>query len=190
MGKRGTKPKGKVRIEWSPDFAYAIGLLATDGNLSPDGRHINFTSKDLEQALNFNKALGIDVHIGRKAGSVGGEKKYYVVQFSDVLFYDFLISIGITPAKSKTLGEVNVPPELFFHFLRGCFDGDGCSYSYWDKRWKSSFMFYVGFCSASLFHLSWIQIVLHRSLGIKGHVSASKGSNCYQLRYAKRRRVK
>jgi len=30
---------------WSADFAYAVGLLTTDGSLSIDGRHINLTSK-------------------------------------------------------------------------------------------------------------------------------------------------
>ncbi len=33
------KPLGRVKIEWSDKFAYAIGLVASDGNLSPDGRH-------------------------------------------------------------------------------------------------------------------------------------------------------
>jgi hypothetical protein len=27
MGKRGQKPKGKIKIKWSANFAYAIGLL-------------------------------------------------------------------------------------------------------------------------------------------------------------------
>lgn len=53
MGKRGPKQKGKVKIEWSADFAYAIGLLASDGCLYNDERHINFTSKDIEQINNF-----------------------------------------------------------------------------------------------------------------------------------------
>lgn len=26
-------------FRWSPEMAYAIGLLTTDGNLSKDGRH-------------------------------------------------------------------------------------------------------------------------------------------------------
>lgn len=47
------KPQNKVKIKWSPEFAYAIGLLVTDGNLSPDGRHLNFTSKDRELAETF-----------------------------------------------------------------------------------------------------------------------------------------
>jgi hypothetical protein len=48
MIKRGPKPKEKVKVRWSRAFAYGIGLLASDGNLSPDKRHINFTSKDKE----------------------------------------------------------------------------------------------------------------------------------------------
>jgi len=49
----------KVKIEWSPKFAYAIGLIATDGNLSQDGRSVNFTSKDEELAMAFKACLGI-----------------------------------------------------------------------------------------------------------------------------------
>ncbi len=33
MGKRGAKPQGKVKIKWSPNFAYAVGLITTDYSL-------------------------------------------------------------------------------------------------------------------------------------------------------------
>lgn len=156
MGKRGRKPEEKVPIHWSANFAYGLGLLATDGNLSPNRRHISFTSKDREQVDNFQQALGIQTNIGKKSSGLDPEKKYFVVQFSDVAFYQFLERKGITPAKSRTLGSIRVPKNLFFHFLRGCFDGDGYSYSYRDKRWKSSFLFYLCFCSASTKHLYWL----------------------------------
>jgi len=74
MNKRGPKPKEKVRIKWSSNFAYAIGLIATDGCLYRDGRHINLTSKDVEQITNFLKALEVDCHIGKKARSTDKEK--------------------------------------------------------------------------------------------------------------------
>ena len=45
----------------------------------------------------------------------------------------------------KKLKSVVMPKKYFFDFLRGHFDGDGSFYSYWDKRWKSSYMFYVSF---------------------------------------------
>jgi len=33
-------------FKWTPDLAYAVGLLVTDGNLSGDGRHITLRSKE------------------------------------------------------------------------------------------------------------------------------------------------
>src|SRR3989344_5929092 len=141
MGKRGIKPKGKVKIKWSPQFAYAIGLLATDGCLLNDGRHIDLTSKDREQLMNYKKCLAIDTKITSKHSSLGN--RYLRVQFGDVLFYRFLLGIGFTPAKSKTMAHLAIPKKYFFDFLRGCFDGDGCFYSYWDPRWHSSFMYYL-----------------------------------------------
>jgi hypothetical protein len=117
MVKRGPKPKGKVKIEWSSDFAYAIGLIVTDGCLYKDKRHISLTTKDIEQANNFQRCLGISVKNGLKSGGFDMEKKYYHVQFGDVNFYNFLLSIGITSAKSRTIGKVLVPDEFFFKRL-------------------------------------------------------------------------
>ena len=185
MGKRGPKPKGKVKIKWSPDFAYAIGLLVTDGNLSPDSRHIVFTSKDIEMIELFQKSLGIKIHIGKKASSSSGEKSYFVAQFSDVLFYQFLVSIGLMPNKSKVIGKIKVPPEYFFDFLRGSFDGDGCTYSYFDPRWRSSFMFYTAFVSASERHIIWLRKEIYNRLVIRGHVTGGRNGRVFQLKYAK-----
>ncbi len=188
MGLRGPKPKGKVKIKWSHDFAYAIGLLATDGCLLNDGRHIDLTSNDYEQLLNFNRALSIEVFFGKKNPGLNREGKR--VQFSDVLFYKFLLKIGLTPHKSKTLGKVYIPKKYFFDFFRGCFDGDGSFYSYWDPRWKSSFMFYIALASSSPVFLAWIQDEIFARLKIRGHISDSKKRGCGQLRYAKKESLK
>lgn len=185
MGLRGPKPKGRVAIKWSHDFAYAIGLLVSDGNLSSDGRHITFTSKDLELAKKFQVALGISGHIGRKASSAKVEKKYFVVQFSDVLFYNFLESIGLMPNKSKIIGEIILPQKFYFDFLRGSFDGDGSFYSYFDPRWKSSFMFYLCFVSASKKHIDWLRNETEYRTGVLGHITKARLSSVYQLKYAK-----
>lgn len=181
---RGMKPKGRVKIKWSPNFAYAIGLLTADGCLSTDGRYIELTSKDIEQLHNFQKCLGLeDIKIGTKKSGYGGLG--YRVQFGDVLFYRFLESIGLHANKSHTIGTVDVPREYLSHFLRGHLDGDGYFYSYWDPRWKSSFMFYIGFCSASKEHVDWIRLVINKILEITGHITKGKNPVCYQLKYAK-----
>lgn len=183
MGKRGPKPKGKVKILWSSAFAYAMGLLVTDGCVSSN-RHVVFVSKDLEQLDNFKRALKIEVPVSyTKSGYTG--RKTPRIQFGDVLFCDFLAEIGIFSNKTKTIGSVQIPSKYFFDFLRGHLDGDGCVYSYWDKRWKASFMFYTTFVSASQAHILWLQKEIHQRLGAVGHIVTAKKGTVYQLRYAK-----
>lgn len=141
--------------KWSPDLAYAIGIIATDGNLSPDGRHINITSKDKELLLSVKSCLNLKNSIGRKSRSKLFEKKYYVIQFGDVLFYRFLENIGIHPAKSKTIGEVATPKQFFRDFLRGCIDGDGNIGTFKHPQ-SNHLQLRVRLCSASKTFLQWI----------------------------------
>lgn len=177
------KPLSKIKFDkWSPELAYAIGLIVTDGNLSSDGRHLDLTSKDEEQLYTFMKCLGIRVKIGHKISGYTGEKTTHI-QFGDVNFYRFLVSLGLMPNKTKILSAIRIPDQFFFDFLRGHFDGDGCSYSYWDPRWRSSFMLYTTFVSASQKHIEWLQEKISRLLNIKGRIT--KNRSLYQLRYAK-----
>ena len=141
MGERGPKPKKIISEKWNANLTYAIGLIATDGCLSKDGILIDLTSNDREQLENFSKCLGVNFKIGLKWNN--NKDKSLRIQFKNRIFYDFLLSIGLTPRKSLTMGKLIIPDKYFFDFLRGCFDGDGCFYSYWDKRWRSSHMFYI-----------------------------------------------
>ena len=164
-------------------MAYAVGLLAADGCLSRPGHLVDLTSKDKQQLENYKKCLKISTRITKKWSGAGNQ--YLRVQFKNVFFYHFLLSVGLTPAKSKTIGPLKIPPKYFFDFLRGSFDGDGCTYSYFDPRWRSSFMFYTDFVSASQTHILWLQKEIFKRLGIKGHITKSKKSSVYQLKYAK-----
>ena len=189
MGKRGPKPgfnlKRRISEKWSSNLAYAIGLLATDGCLSPPFSLVDLTSNDREQLENFCKCLGVDFRITKKHGSSG--KECLRVQFKNVIFYNFLLSIGLTPKKSRTLGPLKVPDRFFFDFLRGVFDGDGCTHSYWDPRWKSSFMFYLIFASASPAFINWLREKIRSKTGVSGHTTGPTSKNpCLQLKYAKR----
>lgn len=177
-------PQGKVKIEWSAEFAYAIGLLVTDGCISSDGRHIDLTSKDKEQLVNFMHCLKIRNKIGTKISGYNGESSFRV-QFGDVNFYNFLFEVGLMPHKSKVLGKIIIPEKYFFDFLRGHFDGDGTFYSYWDPRWRSSCMFYTVFMSASKRHVLWIREEIFQRIGIRGHMTTTGRSPMYQIKYAK-----
>jgi len=86
---------------WSANFAYAVGLICSDGSLSKDGRHIDFTSKDIEQIENFRKILKLNNKVRLKNSGSNRLKKYYSIQFGDVKLYRFLVSIGITATNQK-----------------------------------------------------------------------------------------
>ncbi len=181
--------KGIV-VKWSPAFAYAIGLITTDGNLSPDGRHISFTSKDEKLVLLLKKCFNLSNKITKKGNGANSRKRYFLIQFGSVSFYRFLESIGLIPAKSKCINSLLIPNKYFFDFLRGHLDGDGTFYSYWDPRWKSSFMYYTTFTSASKNHIEWLRYMLSVRLGIKGHISKARTNSAYQLKYAKAESLK
>src|SRR3990167_9600152 len=109
---------------WSANIAYAIGLLATDGNLSKDGRHITMRSSDIDLLEAFNFSLNLKIPIRQSHNDGLAKKPSYRVQFSDVKFYRWLLTIGLYPAKTHTLGEIYLPDKYFRDFLRGHLDGD------------------------------------------------------------------
>jgi hypothetical protein len=169
--------------EWSPEVAYAVGLIVSDGSLSRDGRHIDFTSKDLQLIKTFQACLGVEhIKIGVKQNGSG--KQCYRLQFGDVNLYRWLQSVGIGPCKSKVIRSVNVPPNFFPDFLRGVFDGDGTIYATNDKRWQNSTLISLGFSSGSVIFLEWLKKQISSILPTTGYIS--NGKNVLQLRYGKK----
>ena len=183
------KPLGKVKIGWSANFAYAIGLIATDGNLSSDGRHISFTSKDFDGVNLYKNCLGLKNVIGKKSRSSDSDKKYYVVQFGDVNFYRFLLSLGLTANKSKTIGKLKVPRKYFYHFLRGCFDGDG-NINEFKHPESRHLQLRIRLFSASKKFVGWIRENTIKN-GIKGYYgSTGKKRSVFVLEFAKADSIK
>jgi len=195
-------PRKKLSIgdfEWTADLAYAVGLIVTDGCLSGTGRHIILKSKDIEQIKNFKKCLGLKNKIGstKKILSSGSTATYYRVQFGDVKFYRWLVSIGLTSAKTYTVPSLPIPDAYFPDFLRGHLDGDGTITTYVDNYNASKNEAYrytrlfIRFISASEFHLRWIQETTQRLLGIHGDFwrcisKDKKRVDMSQLKYMKK----
>ncbi len=69
-------------------------------------------------------------------------------------------------------------------------DGDGSFYSYFDPRWKSSFMFYLIFASASRGHINWLRKEISDHCGTVGHITTDDKKIIHQLKYAKRESLK
>lgn len=178
---------------WSSELAYAIGLIATDGNLSSDGRHMSFVSKDIELLETLRRCLNLHTSIAPAFNGRG--RPHYRIQWGDRDLYDWLLAIGLTRAKSLTLGALAVPDWYFMDFLRGCIDGDGSVLAYIDRYHAAKnprYVYqrlYVSLVSASKPFLDWIRERAQALEGVGGVVEMKRGAGrrpIWILRYAKR----
>lgn len=179
-------PKTK-KINWSSDLAYAVGLITTDGNLSPDRRHFDFTSNDIQLIQTFKNCLNITNKISRKKSTYTKRYSSFRIQFGNVTLYKFLLGVGLMPNKSRKIGSLKIPDEFFFDFLRGHLDGDGSIKKYYDPVYKNSKRLYVDFLSASLPHIVWIRKRIKKSLNINGFLR--NRIKAHTLTYGKRESI-
>ena len=160
-------------MNWNSNIAYTIGLITTDGNLSKDGRHIIFVSKDRILVKLFKKCLKLKNKISIKSsGFSKGKGKYYFIQFGNINFYNELLSIGLFPNKSKNISSLKIPKKYFPDFLRGHLDGDGTLRSYRDPIYPNSKRLYLSFMSGSRAHILWLQNKIKYFYAIKGKIRA------------------
>jgi hypothetical protein len=177
--------------EWTPAIAYAVGLIATDGNLSPSGRHISVSSAEREVLETFLRCVDRRAKIGIVKGGYGGHGLR--VQIGDVGLYRWLGSIGLTPRKSLTLGSINVPDDVLAHLLRGLVDGDGSimdiTYNGSGKaKGRKYRTLLVRFNTASREHAYWVRERIRANYGLSGGLWCEDGM--YQLTYGKRASLK
>ena len=185
---RGPYRKRKAsRWEWTPEIAYAVGLIATDGCLSPSGRHISVSSAERVVLETFLNCIGRRAKISTVIGGFG--TKGLRVQIGDLGLYRWLQSIGLTPRKSLTLGAIDAPTDVFAHVVRGLLDGDGSildvTYEGTGKaRGRRYRTLLVRFTSASRDHVTWLRGRIASQFGLSGGVWCEDG--IYYLTYAKR----
>jgi|GEM_PF-1642908 len=190
--RRGAVP---APIAWTPRLAYAVGLIATDGCLSGDGRHIAFISKD-EDLMRTLLSLVDRSHIRYRLfeSELGGWA--FRGQFSHAQLYRWLLTIGLMPRKSLVLGAIDVPDCDLMPLVRGLLDGDGTVYTLLHRPTRKTYRDYryerlwTYFTSGSRRHVEWIQARLTSALGTSGYLEEfnRKGDKnpFYRLKYGNR----
>lgn len=183
---------GGPSLEWIPRLAYAVGLIATDGCLYGDGRHLAFISKD-EDLMRTLLAIVDRPHIRYKleVSEFGGSA--YRAQFSHVCLYRWLLKVGLMPKKSLVLGAIDAPDEFLMPVVRGLLDGDGTVYTLVHRPTRRQYANYryerlwTYFTSASRKHLEWLSGTLLRVLGVNGYIEVFKRKRrrnpFYRLKY-------
>lgn len=192
---RGRHVTRNQDFSWSPELAYVVGLIATDGNLSKDSRHIMLVSKDIDLLETVRACLRLKNIIAIHHGSWGTAA--YHLQWGNRSFYKWLNRIGLMSAKSLRLGPLLIPDEFLADFVRGCVDGDGTIVTYVDRHHTAKNEKYVyerlfvSVVSASLPFLEWLQTSVGRVAHVKGALllhkdSKANRSSIWALKYAKR----
>ena len=177
----------RKRIEIEPQILwYLVGLITADGSLSKDGRHVDITLKEDKVLQEIVKQIGLDNKITKKRGGTGTIT--HRVQISNKSFYDFLMSIGLMPNKSRNLEKLEVPRKHFEKFLRGMIDGDGAI-----KRWihpsNRNEQWSLSIYSGAKTFIKWLQEEVEKNLGVTGkiHINSGKRNNnrVYVLKFGK-----
>jgi LAGLIDADG-like domain len=193
---RGRGPQSASRHgcdpAWSPEIAWIVGLVATDGNLSKQNWGITITSKDLDLLESVRRYLSLSNVIGRSEGGVG--TGVCRLQWRSRRLYEWLTGIGLTPRKSLTIGPLSVPDRFFADFFRGCIDGDGSILLYTDRYHapkKQRYVYerlYVSLVSASRPFVAWVRSEVVRLTGALGALhehGRRRERPVWILRYAK-----
>ncbi len=125
--------------------SYVVGFIAADGCLqSGTTSTIHLNNTEIEVLEKINAAMSSNYPIRTATPTNPNWAPQHRLIFYSHLIFKSLLEIGLTPRKSRTLQMPNISDELFFHFLRGFFDGDGCAQA--NNKGKSVL---ISFVSAS-----------------------------------------
>lgn len=113
----------------TPEKAYWLGYIAADGCVHRHGWKVSIISKDADILPKFQKAIGATSPVRyREIFDKRTNKTYssHSIQICSKQFADFVRSQGIDGDKSSNFKfPTHLDKNLWVHFIRGMFDGDG-----------------------------------------------------------------
>lgn len=134
------KPKRKYAVNETyfdeidtPNKAYILGFLYADGSNNPDKCTISMSLQEedrdilekIRSEISSEKPLEFLDYTNKHDGGYTYKNQYRLLIFNKHMC-ETLESIGMMKNKSLKLQFPDIKPELYSHFIRGYFDGDGC----------------------------------------------------------------
>lgn len=167
----------------SPNMAYILGLLASDGNVAKNENKISIALE--ERDTEILEKIGKEMQISRPVetyvrldGSVNSKLQVH----SSAMKRD-LAHYSIVPAKTFILQPPELlKPEYYIDYIRGYFDGDGSIYI------NSDWSYGANISGASKAVISWIQKILAEKYNIvctklESIPRLSENRNYYRITY-------
>ena len=132
---RKYKPNDDYFKTWSAEMAYFLGLIAADGHVSHKNNllMINLKQTDHQIIENLKNALAYDGPIYTINKKDGQPQSCLTVSSKEIT--KDLNNLGLSGNKTYDLDwVVGIPDEFVSHFVRGVFDGDGCTHLNTEKQ--------------------------------------------------------
>jgi len=109
--------------------AYWFGYIMADGYNHKSGRVMQFTQAEQDKDMVYR----LQKYIGKGNICVTNfnddiKQSLYMLSVCSKELCSNLTNLGCVNNKSLIMRMPSIPDELFWHFLRGYFDGDGCFY--------------------------------------------------------------
>lgn len=124
------KPIGRPRIHkvnedffktWTPEMAWVLGLIITDGHVNKQYHSIYLSQKD-EDLL---RKVAVLMEAEPVIAPATGTRTTPMLIINSKIIKEDLERLGITPNKSHTVNFPEVPDQYLPAFVRGVVDGDG-----------------------------------------------------------------
>lgn len=171
--------------EQSPNMAWMLGFLASDGNISKNSNRIRIELSIVDKEIleKIKDMIKIDNPIKKRIDKRGFE--FVSLEWSCKEHKEDLAKYNIVPAKTYILQPPNnLSKQYYIDYIRGYFDGDGTinlnkNGSKKSLRW--------GICGASKPVLEWIVQILNDQYGIPMvnlHKDSSKNNDFYSIVYS------
>jgi intein-encoded DNA endonuclease-like protein len=153
--------------------AYFLGLMYSDGSVSNAGFYLKMKDEDVIQLL--KQELNAEMPIRRI------EKPWdaYVIQIYSKKLRNHLINHGCVPNKTRVIQVPELREDLYRHFIRGFFDGDGCL-QLQDKIYHCRF----DLTSASKIFLEQIRPIITKHSRTNGYLGKEKKYEVWHLNFS------
>lgn len=162
--------------EWSPQMAYVLGWIFTDGNIPQKENMFRITSTDIEHLRNiadlFTDNATITIRKWRKQEHAN-HKPAGTLSINRADMAKKLKKYGLKPAKSKDVKFPEVSKEYLGDFIRGVFEGDG--HIGLKKPYKSP---RINFTSGSYDFVLGLAKSIENAIGLKSSIHQCKRGVC------------
>lgn len=174
----------------SEEKSYILGFFAADGCISKYEFKFAISSKDIDILEKIKKSMKSDVSIRTRPNITKYSKSdVSIFSISSVYLVNTLQNLGFTSNKTLECSFPDIPENLYLHFLRGYFDGDGSFSEYTIKGYKK---YSLSICGTEDFLLS-IKNILESKYNCKFNTKLSKRFDtencCYSLNMSGKKNV-